>query len=231
MTDLGFTGARVFNWNPYRPPLIRASYPLCEVLAPELNPPSTKLLHALMSRAGLWPDDCRWTTVSKGDDGVWHGCADRPAYSPFLLLVGAGAMHWWRGDLTLGRTRGSVYRMGTPRAMFAVMPITHPETILVGKNRLVKDDAVHDLSLWADVCKGVVSPLEHRRDRCVGCDGFGVVEIEPDWVPWCGVCWAEKKAAEQEREIRARSYKIHDARGKVIGRTVLSEGQQRFGME
>lgn len=224
-------GARDYTFDPYIPP--PAKHPtLCEIIHPPLSRRALKLLEASLDSVGLDPDECAWTEVSDRGEGT----SGRRAYSPFILLVGGGPVKWWRGDVTVARTRGFCFKMGGTRAggEYALFPITHPEAVLQGGNAGVKKEMLEDLARWAAVCEGRVSPLVLRRDACVGCDGMKgkpIVEVDAQWVSWCEGCARDRDDREARRDVRARTVGIYDSLGRKVGSTVLSKNQGRLEME
>lgn len=170
--------------------------------------PSGRFLKALLTQAGLQPDDGYWMNVVScwpqkeprvtRNPSKQEVAACRPnleaqlnaAYSQYVLLVGATALRSFRDDLQLKRDHGWVFSW---MDKWTVMPIYHPAAIL--RDRSYKEPTQKDLSRFARMVNGGpngLAGIELIEDKCVKCEG-PVEMYDRDAVPYCGKHWERNK--------------------------------------
>ena len=156
------------------------------------NDPAMKLLKALMRDAKIDPvDDVLWASVlccpsEKAPNNQERLACRRnltvqleASYSPYVLLVGAGAVDAWRNDIAVSKQHGQFFVWGD---LYVVMPLIHPGAALRdgGFKREIRDD----LKRWHDVVYSGDNPLLHLGEECVKCGGVAMM-WDRDGVPYC----------------------------------------------
>lgn len=159
---------------------------------------SGRLLRAMMAEAGL-PEPAFCNVVScfpnKGGRVRAPSAAEIEACrgnlmaqleaidAPFVLLAGAVAVHQWRQDLTVTETRGQVYVW---MRRWAVMPITHPASLLRNPSTVRREEMKADLAQFNELVRygDGIDPLWRLGDMCIKCGGY-VTHYDEEGVPWC----------------------------------------------
>ncbi len=160
---------------------------------------SGKYLRAMMTSAGLDPDEGAWmNTISCRPEGnatpkmpEIQACrmnlmdSIRSANTPYLLLVGATALTAWRTDLRISKVHGMI---GVWMNRYVVMPIYHPAAIL--RDRSLSKPTSEDLMQFAEVISDITHPVAHEylSRVCVKCIDRAVI-YDRDAVPYCEIHW------------------------------------------
>lgn len=212
----------------HRPP--RTKRPIvCQVVADQRAREGrpAKFLAAVLSAQGLWPDDVHITGT------------DAKVVSSFVLLVGKEAMKLWshvHPTLTIARTRGVVGLWELEKGPALVMPIMHPESVLLGKNQMLKQELFDDVRYWAGICLGEMTIDEGlaRPHACADCGGINgpVVRAERDgWlvgVPWCEKCARFEELRIKKMKQEGKKVRVVDGKGKYVAKTRIGEDQGRL---
>lgn len=176
---------------------------------------SGKLLRAMMKEAGLpepafvnvvscFPNNGgRIREPSKAEIEACRGNLMRQLDvldSPFVLLTGGKAVRAWRSDLTVTETRGQVFVwMGR----WAVMPVTHPASLLRNPSDTRKSEMRGDLARFHDLISmgDDIDPLQRLGTQCIKCGGY-VTHYDAEGVPWCMTHWNQYKTAVKKARQR-----------------------------
>lgn len=134
--------------------------------------------------------------------------------APFLLLVGAKAVHSWRADLTVTETRGQVFVW---MRRWVVMPVTHPASLLRQPSAARRDEMKADLARFAAVVadQDGDGALWRLGDQCIKCGGW-VTHYDEEGVPWCQKHWDQFKVHVKKAQQRLRGKKDVPGQGTMI---------------
>lgn len=167
--------------------------------------PSGRMLKALLTKAGIQPDDGYWMNVVN----CWPTKAPGETRAPnkqevascrhnleaqlqaancgYVLLVGATALRSFRDDLQLKRDHGWVFSW---MDKWTIMPIYHPAAIL--RDRSYKIPTEQDLGRFSQLLAGGVAGIDLIEDHCVKCEGAAEM-YDRDAVPYCDRHWERNK--------------------------------------
>lgn len=190
--------------------------------------PAGRLLRALLTEVGIWPDDVMFANVvscmPKADpegrriavraptDAEVIACRENlaaqihAADTDYVLLIGGSALNAWRKDLKISRVHGQVFVWD---GQWVVMPIYHPAAIL--RDRGLKAPTLADLTKWTGIVKGEVPWSDALGEMCIRCPEW-IWHLDPDGVGYCREHW-KRYGDNWQRERVRRGKEFVEQRG------------------